>query len=170
MRRKVVLREPEDLTGLAGWLFTELLLALTVVFLATISFVPQFFGATGSSINNLSGQPTYTFSKIFDEVLTVTYPAEANVETIKTDLRAFLAQNSLPPDALVASVQIVGGYNEATESATAGINRALKFSDQLDAADPMLLAFASTTIGSSRSIQPNAVTVSYSFVADVKAQ
>jgi hypothetical protein len=170
MRRKAVLKEPEDLTGLAGWLFTELLLALVVVFLATISFVPQFFGATGSSINSASDQPTYTFSKKFDQVFTVTYPSAVNIEVIKNDLQAFLLTNSLPPDALVASVQIVGGYNEATESAAAGITRALNFSDQLDSADPLLLAFSSTTIGSSRSIQSNAVTVSFSFVADVTAQ
>lgn len=169
MRARREIREPEDLSGLAGWLFMELLLALTVVFLATISFVPQFFGGTGSSINNPSDQPSYTFSKTFEEVFTITYPANPDVDVIKTDLRAFLETNSLPADALIASVQIVGGFNENTENPSDGIARALAFSDQIDQADPLLFAFASTTIGSSRNIQANAVTVSFSFVAEIRA-
>jgi len=36
--------DAEDLTGLAGWMYTDLLLALMVIFLATISFVPQIYG------------------------------------------------------------------------------------------------------------------------------
>ena len=37
----VLTTEEDDLTGLSGWMYTDLLLALVVVFLATITFVPN---------------------------------------------------------------------------------------------------------------------------------
>ena len=32
-------RAPEDVTGLAGWLFTDLLLGLVMVFISAVAFV-----------------------------------------------------------------------------------------------------------------------------------
>ena len=48
--------DAEDLTGLAGWMYTDLLLALMVIFLATISFVPQIFGTISSGSNLVDNQ------------------------------------------------------------------------------------------------------------------
>ena len=49
--KKSKFEDAEDLTGLAGWMYTDLLLALMVIFLATISFVPQIFGTISSGSN-----------------------------------------------------------------------------------------------------------------------
>ena len=56
----------EDLTGQAGWMYTDLMLALMVVFLATISFVPQFMGSGSAAITD-PNDPNYSYSKVFDE-------------------------------------------------------------------------------------------------------
>jgi len=56
--------DADDLTGLAGWMYTDLLLALMVIFLATISFVPQIYGTiTSSSSTVANDEPAYSNSQ-----------------------------------------------------------------------------------------------------------
>ena len=57
MARRQVATELEDVTHLAGWMYADLLLALMVIFLATISFVPKF---NNVSINSEKTLSTYT--------------------------------------------------------------------------------------------------------------
>ena len=43
-----------DATSQAGWLYTDLLLGLMVVFLATISFIPAYVGNVDTQNTNLA--------------------------------------------------------------------------------------------------------------------
>ena len=64
--KKSKFEDAEDLTGLAGWMYTDLLLALMVIFLATISFVPQIFGTISSGSNLIDNQaPAYKYSQYY---------------------------------------------------------------------------------------------------------
>jgi hypothetical protein len=45
-RTRSARRKVEDATPLGGWLFADSFLALMVIFLATISFVPNLGGST----------------------------------------------------------------------------------------------------------------------------
>ena len=48
MRARYTPEEPEDASHLAGWMYADLLLALMVIFLATISFVPNFANSSSA--------------------------------------------------------------------------------------------------------------------------
>ena len=54
---QLIAPEEDDLSGLAGWMYTDLLVGLMVIFLATITFVPEgnFFksGTTPGSENTV---------------------------------------------------------------------------------------------------------------------
>ena len=152
----------EDVTFLAGWMYADLFLALMIVFLATISFVPTYFGSSaGSSVN-----AEYNYTKTFATPLVTVYN-EFNANQIESDIRAFLGARGLPLTSDVVYAQIVGGFDKKTESSGRGIERALAFSRQIDLAQLPLLTNVATSLGASSSIAPGQVAVKFSFAVSV---
>ena len=119
--------EEEDVTSQAGWLFADSFLALMVVFLATISFVPAlgggFKGSATINVGNLAG-------KNISHGLIFAYES-FDAARIEKDFKEVLAQQQLAPSTKVLYVNIVGGYDAKTESPDQGTIRALAFSVQL---------------------------------------
>lgn len=165
MRREYVDPVEEDLTGQAGWMYTDLMLALMVIFLATISFVPQFTANSKSNID--PANPNYSYSKIFDESMNTLYE-NFNPAQIKLDISRFKSTHGLPADSDIVYAQYVGGYSNTGEKPSAAIDRALKFSQQLDSSDHELLANAATTLSSSNVLQRNQIIVRFTFATPSK--
>lgn len=152
----------EDVTFLAGWMYADLFLALMVVFLATISFVPTYFGSSsGSSIN-----AEYNYTKTYGVPLVTIYN-EFNANRIESDITNFLISRKLPANSDVVYAQIVGGYDKKTETSGQAVERALAFSRQIDLAQLPLFANVATTLGASSSIAPGQVAVKFSFAVAV---
>ena len=42
----------EDVTNQAGWMYADLFLGLMVVFLATVTFIPEYLGGLNESARN----------------------------------------------------------------------------------------------------------------------
>ena len=139
----------EDLTGQAGWMYTDLMLALMVIFLATISFVPQFTGNSNAVTD--PNNPDYAYSKIFDESMNTLYES-FGLGQIERDIAKFKSSKGLPPDSDIVFAQYVGGYS----------------SQKLDSANPELLASAATTLSSSNVLKPNQVIVRFTFATPSK--
>jgi len=158
MRRTYEDPVEEDLTGQAGWMYTDLMLALMVIFLATISFVPQFTNNSTSDPDNSD----YSYSKIFDESMNTLYES-FNLAQIKSDIARFKLNKGMPADADIVYAQYVGGYSSGSENPSAAIARALAFSQKLDSADPELLTSAATTLSSSNVLKANQVIVRFTF-------
>jgi hypothetical protein len=81
-----------------------------------------------------------------------------------------LVSEKLPVSSFVGSIQIVGGYDPLTEDATVGVNRALKFSTDIDQVDTQLLEKASTIISSSTSIGATQTALRITFIADINVK
>jgi len=156
----------EDLTGQAGWMYTDLMLALMVVFLATISFIPQFMGSGSAAITDPSGS-NYSYSKVFDESLNTLYE-DFSLSQIKSDIAGFKDSRGLSQEADIVYVQYVGGYSSGSENASTAIARALAFSQKLDSGDPELLANAATALSSSNVLKANQVIVRFTFATTIK--
>ena len=165
MRRTYVDPVEEDLTGQAGWMYTDLMLALMVIFLATISFVPQFTGKSNLTVEQAT--PDYSYSKIFDESMNTLYE-NFSPYLIRQDVARFKIKNGLPKDADIVFAQYVGGYIKGSENPSRAIARALLFSQKLDKADPELLANAATTLSSSNVLKTNQVIVRFTFATPSK--
>jgi len=163
MRRTYEDPVEEDLTGQAGWMYTDLMLALMVIFLATISFVPQFTSNSNANPDN----PDYSYSKIFDESMNTLYES-FNLAQIKSDIARFKLNKGMPADADIVYAQYVGGYSAGSENPSAAIARALSFSQKLDSADRELLVSAATTLSSSNVLKANQVIVRFTFATPSK--
>ena len=161
-KRPVRVRTREDATFLAGWMYADLFLAMMVVFLATVSFIPEYLGNLEQGATNSA----YNYSQIYDKPMIVTYDG-FNGDQIANDIRAFIADNKLPPETEIVYAQIVGAYNKNTESPGDAILRAQQFSTKMDLSNITLLHHASTTFSSTTSIPPNRVVVKFTFASNI---
>lgn len=154
----------EDLTGQAGWMYTDLMLALMVIFLATISFVPLISNNLASSKPDNSD---YAYTKLFDESMNTLYES-FNLEQIRSDISRFKSTHGMPADSDIVFIQFVGGYERGSENPSAAISRAQAFSQKLDSADPDLVSSAATTLSSSNVLKKNQVIVRFTFATPSK--
>lgn len=145
-----------DTTFLAGWMYADLFLALMVVFLATISFVPAYLSGS-TKVGS-----TYSYVTVYKEPLVVVYDS-FDESLIQKDINYFLKTRGLPNTTDVVYAQIIGGYAKSTESPSVAIERALKFSQQLDSTDIPALTKVSTTLSSSSTLAPGRVALKLSF-------
>jgi hypothetical protein len=164
MRKRAVHTEAEDASPLAGWMYADLLLALMVIFLATISFVPNFSNSSSavtSQIKQISSGYNY------NRGLSLVYNG-FNSKLIAGDIANFKIQEGLPEDAEIIYAQILGGFDLKTESADNGKLRALEFSIKLSKDNPQLFATAATNLGSNLLLKPDEIALRLTFVAKIQ--
>jgi hypothetical protein len=161
-KRPVRLRAREDATFLAGWMYADLFLAMMVVFLATVSFIPEYLGSLQQGATNSA----YNYTQIYKKPMVVVYQG-FNGDQIASDIRAFIADNKLSADSEIVYAQIVGAYNKNTETPADAILRAQQFSTKMDDSNITLLHHASTTFSSTASIAPDRVVVKFTFASNI---
>jgi hypothetical protein len=149
VRKKIARPEEEDATSLGGWLFADSFLALMVIFLATISFVPALGGAVSndSNIGNIAGGN-------YSKGLNLVYREFDSVQ-IQSDIAAFAEREGIPANSKVLYANIVGGYNPATETEDDGRYRALLFHAKLKVSALEQFSATRVDLGSSKLIKPN---------------
>jgi hypothetical protein len=177
----------ENTADQAGWMYADLLLALMVIFLATISFVPQFLDTyvpSGSGVGNSSQQGsggmgigdgsagTGTSSRpssgipdadyTFDQGLALFYE-DFDLNTFVADVENFRLQENLGENFEIVFAQITGGYDAKTESPEKGTLRAIAFSIKLKESNLDYLNNTSTSIRTNPEVPNNKVLVRFTF-------
>ena len=144
-------REEEDATHQGGWLFADSFLALMVIFLATISFVPSLGGGlTGTgNIGNIAGGN-------YVKGLNIAYESFDAVK-IQQDIDGFIAGEKLPRNTKVLFAKIVGGFNPNTESEDDGKYRALIFSAEISKAGIAYFENAKVDLGANKLLKSNQI-------------
>lgn len=155
----------EDLTGLAGWMYTDLLLALMVVFLATISFVPAL--ETTSNLNSKNESNNFKYPKFLDLKYNRKFKLN-DVNNFLIELNSFKTSNNLDDDIVIGSIQIIGGYNSSLEKSTEGIQRALRFVSSIQEQNNSILKNASTILDTSKNQNVDSVQIVVSFIPKSK--
>ena len=177
----------ENTADQAGWMYADLLLALMVIFLATISFVPQFLdtyvpsgsgvgnssqqgsggmgigdgsAGTGTSNRPSSGIPDADYT--FDQGLALFYE-DFDLNTFVADVENFRRQENLGENFEIVFAQITGGYDAKTESPEKGTLRAIAFSIKLKESNLDYLNNTSTSIRTSPEVPSNKVLVRFTF-------
>ena len=143
MARKRIRIEEEDATSQAGWLFADSFLALMVIFLATISFVPAL--TTGVVMG--SGSVGKIAGSNYIKGLVLTYD-KFDAATIQRDITAYIKNEKLSPVSEVLYAKVVGGY-AASEGADQGTIRAIAVSVKLKKSN--ISYFANTSVDLSAS-------------------
>jgi hypothetical protein len=164
MRARSSHQEAEDASQLAGWMYADLLLALMVIFLATISFVPNL-STSSSAVTTQIKQISSGYN--YNRGLSLVYNG-FDSKLISDDIASFKVQEGLPEDAEIIYAQILGGFDLKTESADDGKLRALEFSIKLSKDNPQLFATAATNLGSNLLLKPNEIALRLTFVAKIK--
>ena len=164
MRARSSHQEAEDASHLAGWMYADLLLALMVIFLATISFVPNLANSS-SAVTTQIKQISSGYN--YNRGLSLVYNG-FDSKLISDDIASFKVQEGLPEDAEIIYAQILGGFDLKTESADDGKLRALEFSIKLSKDNPQLFATAATNLGSNLLLKPNEIALRLTFVAKIK--
>ena len=157
--------EEDDLSGLAGWMYTDLLVGLMVIFLATITFVPDGNVFKNSSAES-SQNTVYSYSRVVKDPLSLLIENE-QLPDIPKIIKDFLEQKKLDLDSNVVYVQIVGSYNEKLETPEQAVSRALSISQKLEKSYPDLIKTASTTFSRTTSIPTNQVVLRFVFAEKV---
>jgi|LauGreDrversion4_2_1035121.scaffolds.fasta_scaffold104742_2 hypothetical protein len=127
-------------------MFADLLLALAVVFLATISFVPAEDAVSAEMQANAAADPSVAVNKSsiplakFDQI------------TIMLAMQKYAADNNLPEDYRVTGVTIVGGYSPATETPDRGTQTALRYATGIAELNLPYFKNTSTVLSSSSTI------------------
>lgn len=144
-------REEEDATSMGGWLFADSFLALMVIFLATISFVPSLGGGlTGTgNIGNIAGGN-------YVKGLNLAYES-FDAARLEGDIAGFIEAEKLPRSSKVLFAKIVGGFNEGIESEDQGRYRALLFSAQLRNSSLPYFESSKIDLGSSKLLKPSQI-------------
>ena len=127
-------------------MFAALLLALAVIFLATISFVPTQDAVSAEMQANAAADPSVAVNKSsiplakFDQI------------TIMLAMQKYAADNNLPEDYRVTGVTIVGGYSPATETPDRGTQTALRYATGIAELNLPYFKNTSTVLSSSSTI------------------
>ena len=141
----------DDVTDKAGWMYADLFLALMVIFLATISFVPEFRAAPTS---NTEG--TTVASSTMTKGANFKYSG-FDPEKLKADIEKYRKENNLSSISKIVYVQITGGYDSAKENVNAGTVTAVSFSVNMKNALPDIFNSADFKIDTSGDLGPNSV-------------
>lgn len=144
-------RVEEDATAMGGWLFADSFLALMVIFLATISFVPSLGGGLSGTgnIGNIAGGN-------YVKGLNIAYES-FDAARIQRDIEGFITAEKLPRSSKVLFAKIVGGFNSSSESEEDGRYRALIFSAQLQNSGLAFFAGSKIDLGANKLLKPNQV-------------
>ena len=133
-------RAPEDVTGLAGWLFTDLLLGLVMVFISAVAFVAyKSVGEEGSPGTPICENYAGTFEQ---EPLRLEYKKGEGSE-VRKDIENYIEKKTLEKrktseifeNPRVAVGLIYGWYDES-ERSNAGVTLAKAFYDRFHKSDP----------------------------------
>ena len=110
----------EDSATQAGWMFADLFLALTVIFLATIPFVPK--DVTGKVVNNqqlnsaTSQEPGLNKQILISNGFIAEYKVR-DYEAFREDLITYLKSKNLLADTKLVFIETIG-HQDASDTST----------------------------------------------------
>lgn len=148
-------------------MFADLFLALTVIFLATVSFIPS--GNTGLAAKSGNTKDSQTNNQIQDEDLALIsngfigkYPAGSTTKFI-VDLENYLEIKGISAGTSALFLEVIGNTTEYGVANDAGNLDALKFVINLRKEIPDVLVGTNTSINLNPDVKPGTVRVKITF-------
>jgi hypothetical protein len=155
----------EDVTDKAGWMYADLFLALMVIFLATISFVPNT--RTAPPVGNTQVTPQVSLNSINMTSGMANLYTKFDPEKMKADIAAFKKKEDMLASTEAIYVQIIGGYDGAKEKINSATVSAINFSVEMKSQLPEIFNQASFKIDVSDKIPSKSVAVRITFAPKV---
>ena len=158
----------EDSSSQAGWMFADLFLALTVIFLATVSFIP--YGSIGSASQPGKIENQRPSNQIQDQELALIsngfigqYFAGSTSKFV-SDLQSYFEIKGIPAGTNALFLEVIGNTTKFGVANDAGNLDALKFVINLRKEIPAVLSGTNTSINLSPDVNPGTVRVKITFI------
>jgi hypothetical protein len=155
----------EDSTEKAGWMYADLFLALMVIFLATISFVPNTRTAPPSG--NTQVTPQVSLNSINMTSGMADLYTKFDAERMRADIAEFKKKEGMLENSEAIYVQIIGGYDGAAEKVNSATVTAIDFSVDMKSQLPEIFNQAAFKIDVSDAIPSKSVAVRITFAPKV---
>jgi len=155
----------EDVTEKAGWMYADLFLALMVIFLATISFVPNT--RTPPPAGNTEVTPQVSLNSINMTSGMANLYSKFDPEKMKADIELFKKGDAKMVNSEAIYVQIIGGYDGSREKINSATVSAINFSVEMKSKLPEIFNQASFKIDVSDKIPSKSVAVRITFAPKV---
>ena len=172
-RSKLNYPEQDDAVNIAGWVFADLLLSLSVIFLTSISFAAP--NSTGdSTIPAQTSEQALSVQDLSNSLISPNaqglnlYYTSFAKSKIENDLRAYFERENFSPESNVIYAQIIGGFDSKTEGSEMGTMRALEFSISLKRANIRAFEGANFDLATSESLNPIQVALRLSIASPVQ--
>ena len=141
----------EDTVSQSGWVFADLLVALSVVFLATVSFIPlgdtnNIVELDSSAVESDKLVRTSGFTKLYNSMST---------KELLADLDEFRVTNGIPERVPIIHLQLIG--SSESEDGRVGILDALEFSLEIQKANLKQFKNVSVSLDVSERLKPGQV-------------
>lgn len=156
----------EDVTEKAGWMYADLFLALMVIFLATISFVPNERVAPPAS-GNSQATPQVSLNSINMTSGMADLYTKFDPIKMKSDIEEFKKKEGMSANSEAIYVQIIGGYDGAAEKINAATVTAINFSVDMKADLPEIFGQAAFKIDVSEAIPSKSVAIRITFAPKI---
>ena len=174
MSRRALFVEPaqDDSVNIAGWVFADLLLSLSVIFLTSISFaVPGATGDAATPVKSAGQVLNIQDSKIQEKSPIEQgfnfYYSKFSKSQIESDLKAYFLRENLSTNSGVIYAQIVGGFDSKSEGSEIGTMRALEFSIALKKAEVLAFESANFDLTTSSALKPDQVALRLAFAPPI---
>lgn len=155
-----------DISPQAGWVFADLLLALSIIFLTSISFdTPGKSGEITSTELSSSALAEIDFTdlpKLKTKTLTLEFN-EFNQEKILAGIQEFQSKDLSPRNTYIVYAQLIGGFDSKLEGSEEGSLRAAKFLIELKKSRMTEFDSAGFDISTSSLIKPGFVVMRIAF-------
>ncbi len=163
------LNAEEDMSEKAGWMYADLFLALMVVFLATISFVPEIRASdeNANQVRIQSSKIKQSTNFNFDRGLTLLLKTPDG-KLVSSKIRSFLAEENLPSDAQVVFMKVIGGFDATPGSDSDATTRAIKYGMQLKKDNPVLFSNSTLSVDISKSVPSDRVALVLTFSGNTR--
>lgn len=162
--KKYDLASEEDLVSQAGWMYTDLFLALMVIFLATISFVPKLTPLSAQAKTSTTSSITSLSNSLQNLNNGLTF-ISSDVQKIELQdlVNNFKKKYRLPSDSQIVFVQVVGGFDPNIEKPSSGLNLAMKVSLELKKKYLNLLSQSAFSLDSTSELTTNTFAIRITF-------
>ena len=148
--------DSDDVSSLAGWMYTDLLLGLMVIFLATITFTPEKTPDKPLAKTSTEKVSTVASKKVraFEDINFIAEIDNSNIEIFNSQFQTFRKSDLRGKSISIVDVQYIGSYNRETEDPGVGISRALTFGGELEREYPNLFSGVEATAETFASASP----------------
>lgn len=160
----------EDSSSQAGWMFADLFLALTVIFLATVSFIPTNISKSNAQVKQNQNKLTENNQLVqsSDEIILISSGFIGQYQSFefdrfKEDVIKYLKYKDLPSSTTALYLEVVGHTTEIGRPNDVGNLAALRFIIETRKALPANLQSTSTSINLSPEVKPGTVEVKITF-------